>query len=719
MINTILLLLITARWPVSVPEFQLEFDEREWSYACENYLEDIYVSAELSYDYVNYQCQFRIRGGKSRSYPKKSIKLELLNGATIFGFDEFNLNAQYLDCTRLRECISYIYYNCIGQIVPEVHFVEVVFNGSTQGAYLSVEDIDEDFLLRTPLPDDAVIYKCADVYSTLDLTDDLDPYSKKTHENQPWDDFILLIYWLRLCPEELFVDQLMDRFYYDDLIACVAANTLLGHGSTYYHNYHLLLDTSGGSSGWRFITWDMDRTWWKYRPALPYHRNSSNNGHRRNVLIWRMWCNEEIREDLIVEIENLQPLLADLAAGNTIDSLATLIAPLVEMDPFRDYTMDEYWTEVDHLKDWPTARYSNLLNQFAQNPLPFRIFTPEFTGGDIEIYWQSAGEQCSWRLAVSPDSMFSDPGDVIYEATPADTFHFLPESYTGEDLWLEVYATRNGVEQRSSNGPINAVGRNQYAIAGNMVINEINYFSSAGFDPGDWFEIISIDANTVSLAGWAVRDNNSTNLTTIGDLLISPGECLVFSSDSLNFASTFDTLPEPSHYLTFHLSNTGDELKLFDPVGERIDSLLFLAVFPWPWQAAGYGSTLMLTDPSLPNEVPSSWIAGLTGGTPFSPAVISHSSLTLNELMARNDTTIADNYAEFDDWIEITNSGPTDINLSGHYLTDDLGDPFKFAFPDTIMYPGDHFIVWVDDQSWQGPMQQESGSCSRYRPRVQ
>ncbi|MCK4503969.1 MAG: lamin tail domain-containing protein [Candidatus Aegiribacteria sp.] len=76
--------------------------------------------------------------------------------------------------------------------------------------------------------------------------------------------------------------------------------------------------------------------------------------------------------------------------------------------------------------------------------------------------------------------------------------------------------------------------------------------------------------------------------------------------------------------------------------------------------------------------------------------------LVLNELMAKNDTTISDNFGEYDDWIEITNSGAADINLKGFFLTDNMADPFKFAFPDTIIQPGDHFIIWADDDPEQG-----------------
>ncbi|MCD4707220.1 MAG: CotH kinase family protein, partial [Candidatus Sabulitectum sp.] len=516
-------------------------------------------------------------------------------------------------------CLSYLYYNRTGQIVPEVHLVEVVFNGETQGAFLSVEDVDGDFLLNTPLPDQAVIYKCADRYTTLDRVDELGSYTKKTHEYQPWDDFLLLLYWLKLCPEDIFREQLQERFHYNDLVSCVATNVLLGHGSTYYHNYHLLLDETGDTGRWRYVTWDMDRTWWKYGPGSPYSKNSCINGNRRNTLIWRMWCDAAIREQLFAEIHRQYPVLLAFSEENTIDSLAALIAPLIEVDPFRDYTMDQFWAEIEKLKTWPDARYSNVLEQIELWPHPFSIREPENSGVDIRVFWQNAGDLCTWRLAVSPDSIFSNPDDVVYEAFPSDTFHTVPERYTGADLWLQVYATRNGVEQRSDNGPIVPIGKIYHDIFGNLVINEINYMSAPQFNPGDWFEVISIETEPVSLAGWSVRDNNTTNLTTLGEMLINPGQCMVFCSDSFAFITAFETIPTPSQWLTFNLSDNGDHLKLLDPAGNTVDSVSYLPEDPWPWQAAGYGSTLTLLNTSLPNQNPASWIAGPFGGTPFSP----------------------------------------------------------------------------------------------------
>ncbi len=81
--------------------------------------------------------------------------------------------------------------------------------------------------------------------------------------------------------------------------------------------------------------------------------------------------------------------------------------------------------------------------------------------------------------------------------------------------------------------------------------------------------------------------------------------------------------------------------------------------------------------------------------------------LILNELMAGNDTTIADSYGEFDDWLEITNTGSSAISLAGYYLTDDMAFPEKFAFPDILIQPGEYMIVWADKDSEQGSLHAE------------
>jgi len=76
--------------------------------------------------------------------------------------------------------------------------------------------------------------------------------------------------------------------------------------------------------------------------------------------------------------------------------------------------------------------------------------------------------------------------------------------------------------------------------------------------------------------------------------------------------------------------------------------------------------------------------------------------IVLNEMMAMNQTTIADEWGDYDDWIEIANTGTQAISLSGLTMSDDPGDPTAYAFPADVLNPGDHYIVWADDEPTQG-----------------
>ncbi len=81
--------------------------------------------------------------------------------------------------------------------------------------------------------------------------------------------------------------------------------------------------------------------------------------------------------------------------------------------------------------------------------------------------------------------------------------------------------------------------------------------------------------------------------------------------------------------------------------------------------------------------------------------------LSINEVVSDNDNTIADNFGEYDDWIEIYNSGNTPINLANYYISDNPSDPLKFKFPATnaslTTVPANGFLIlWADNDETQG-----------------
>jgi hypothetical protein len=79
-----------------------------------------------------------------------------------------------------------------------------------------------------------------------------------------------------------------------------------------------------------------------------------------------------------------------------------------------------------------------------------------------------------------------------------------------------------------------------------------------------------------------------------------------------------------------------------------------------------------------------------------------YADVVINELMAANQTTMADQDGEFDDWAEFYNNSNSTVNLSGWYLSDDPQLLTKWQFPAGVfLNPGEYLTVWLDDDEDQ------------------
>ena len=77
----------------------------------------------------------------------------------------------------------------------------------------------------------------------------------------------------------------------------------------------------------------------------------------------------------------------------------------------------------------------------------------------------------------------------------------------------------------------------------------------------------------------------------------------------------------------------------------------------------------------------------------------------VNEVLASNDAVVADEFGEFDDWIELYNASGEARSLAGLFITDDPAEPDKFALPDTTVAAGGFILLWADDDDEdQGPL---------------
>ena len=91
-------------------------------------------------------------------------------------------------------------------------------------------------------------------------------------------------------------------------------------------------------------------------------------------------------------------------------------------------------------------------------------------------------------------------------------------------------------------------------------------------------------------------------------------------------------------------------------------------------------------------------------GAPIALRVLRPGPLVVNELMAHNATTLADEAGEYDDWIELWNRGAGPVDLGRYRLADDPGDGNGWPLPALDLEPGAHLVVWADGDRDQGEL---------------
>ncbi|MHC4431803.1 MAG: CotH kinase family protein [Planctomycetota bacterium] len=85
-------------------------------------------------------------------------------------------------------------------------------------------------------------------------------------------------------------------------------------------------------------------------------------------------------------------------------------------------------------------------------------------------------------------------------------------------------------------------------------------------------------------------------------------------------------------------------------------------------------------------------------------AVRAQQGVRINEFMAVNDNGLDDEDRDEEDWIEIYNAGADTVDLSGWYLTDNLNNLTKWAFPPVTLVSGDYLIVFASGKDRRDPV---------------
>ena len=238
--------------------------------------------------------------------------------------------------------------------------------------------------------------------------------------------------------------------------------------------------------------------------------------------------------------------------------------------------------------------------------------------------------------------------------------------------------------------------RNIVDTPGNLFINEYmsdneNRFEDEYGEFDDWIEIYNDNEFPVDLAGLYLSDS-----------LLDPGMYRIPSNDPEKTTvarkgyaiiwTDSDSKQGPLH-TNFKLSKDGEDLVL-----SAYDYRITIDQWSYNEQYSNF-STGRKDDNGPWVDMPP---------TPGTANILPDlDKLFINEIMSSNVNIVADDFGEYDDWIEFYNAGPDPVDMGGLYLSNSLGelDLFRISSdqPDsTIIHPGEYLLIWADDSTEQG-----------------
>jgi Lamin Tail Domain/Secretion system C-terminal sorting domain len=151
----------------------------------------------------------------------------------------------------------------------------------------------------------------------------------------------------------------------------------------------------------------------------------------------------------------------------------------------------------------------------------------------------------------------------------------------------------------------------------NPMYSEINYFSAATSDAGDWFELHNKNSTPFNLSGWSVRNGVNSNVFTFSSGTTIPAAgYLVLYSDATKFASEFPSVTNKVGPIGFNLNDTDDVIRLYDNTGKLKYSVCYSSSAPWPSAANAGGKTLENGQYAGNHNEASTWFAGCPKGSP-------------------------------------------------------------------------------------------------------
>ncbi|MCH8923694.1 MAG: lamin tail domain-containing protein, partial [Planctomycetes bacterium] len=222
-----------------------------------------------------------------------------------------------------------------------------------------------------------------------------------------------------------------------------------------------------------------------------------------------------------------------------------------------------------------------------------------------------------------------------------------------------------------------------------VVFNEIMYNPVGPDDDLEWIELHNQLAVDMDISAWTLEGGVDFEFPA-NTILPGRGYLVVAANpESLEAATGLDNVFGP---FSGRLNNGGEELRLFNIDGRRLNVLDYSDDGDWPVEPDGGGASLAKADPLTNSIDAENWtFSADVGGTPGAANVVSVENIQLNEIAGADDGSF---------FIEIANDGPSTLNVGGYVLsaTGLSGGDYVLPSPTNVSSGG---LISIDSNTLQ------------------
>jgi len=668
----------------------------------------------------------RLRGNTTRGLTKKNYKVRFEPDNPLpDGRVKLNLQSEGAMRSPLREQIGFETFHTAGAMASRADYIHLSRNDRFIGVYVDIEQVDERLLANRALQG-TVFRASSDVFAgNLTTKPTLRGYySTYTLESGDYRDYVYLDDLIRTIndtPDDEFVTAIAERLDIGNFLRWYSTQAIISGIDQVIHNYFLLRDDANGL--FYFLPWDVQDGWDDLSMPIDY----GTEKHRYFLFFWnrlydRLMNSAPYRRMYAVQLERLvDELMASGSLADRIDGDHQFLTPEVRRDFFKRgwEDMSLFDRDRDDMLDFVERRETRVRNQlesFAPDPT-VNLFLNEV------VRWNVAGPRDEWGdaepwleihnfgnetidlaglvLGALPESAGDDRPEARLWRSDAPLWR-LPAGHSIEPgghllLWLD------GEPQE---GPLHASVRIDPTTRWIALLSEpwgrmvdLIELDSPALPDVSIARIPDAGAFLQPVAPASPGGSNEGGLPIAAVVLEGPSDHLAGDSLSITITVRNDAPAALSGQLTL-LGRLHDQQLAPPAIPIELvagEELVQAAAYPLP----------ALLEPGT--AIVDAELALLSGALLdrdrlairiWDPRPV---PIVVNEIMAANDTTIFDEADQADDWIELLNVGDHTVDLHGLYLSDDASDPTKWGFADVAIAPGQHLIVWCDDDAEQSP----------------